>query len=246
MHKPDGLFVGLIPDGNRRWAENKRIPSAEGHREGAENIKRLFERARDEGDVSIMSAWALSCANLENRDPEEVNYIFLLVEEFLSDLERNWMDLPENKDIRLVGMGRTDRMENHLYGKNTLDKLNDIATHTRDRTGMVIALCIDYSGRDENYRAIRDWASLRDNHDAPENYVNHLDLPSQGVPYQSVDFIIRTGMKEGDADYFNEQHLAYQDETRFETHTTLLPDYTPDQFSADLEKNRRSIKRRGK
>ena len=246
MQNPDGLFVGLIPDGNRRWAEERRLPSADGHRKGAENIKRLFECARDEGDIGIMSAWALSCANLEKRDPEEVNYIFLLVEEFLSDLERNWMDLPENKNIRLVGMGRTDRMADHDYGKGTLAKLNDIATHTRDRTGMVIALCIDYSGKDENLRAVRKWASLRDDHSSPEGYIQYLDLPSQGVPYQDTDLIIRTGMKEGDSDYYNEQHVGYQNETRFEAHSILLPDYTPHQFQMDLAKYRKSIKKRGK
>ena len=249
MPESQGLFVGLIPDGNRRWASKHGKSPIEGHREGAECVKRIFERARDMMIVRILAAWGLSCKNVDNRPPDQLTGLYMLMESTLEDLRDNWMDRLENKNIRMVHMGRRDRMENDIDGRDVLARLDEIHEHTRDRTGMIIALCLDYDGLNERDRALTLWR-INGARDDETSFLQHLDLPRQGIPFQPVNLVIRTG-EDGNRSagarmhHTNEFLHEYREGTEDMPHDTFLPNYTPDNFAEDIQSFRKMQRRRG-
>jgi len=235
------LFVGLIPDGNRRWErEHKKIPGT-GHREGAQRVKEVITAFRDNAYTHILAVWGLSCKNLEQREPAEQELLYVLMEEFLTDLKDNWMDEEENLDVRLLHMGQTDRMLAHAYGKKVVEVLNTVTEHTRDRTGKVVALCLDYDNKSEDARARGMWWVT----ESKGPIQQHLDLPRQGVPYQPVNLIIRTG-SDPVVQHDNEFLLGYRDETRQIHHPYYMPDFYGDSFNADVDEYLNAPKRLGK
>ena len=249
MSESKGLFVGLIPDGNRRWAMRNDLSAIQGHKAGAERVKRNFESARDVTIIRILAAWGLSCKNIANRPHDQLTGLYILIEATLKDLRDNWMDCLENQAIRMVHMGRRDRMGNDADGREVLSRLDEIAEHTRDRTGMIIALCLDYDGKDERKRANELWRANGALGDG-DGFLQYLDLPQQGIPFQRADLVIRTGEdgvdENGDGPHHNNEFLhEYRDDTEDVPHGILLPDYTPDLFSADLKNFLRTKRRKG-
>ncbi len=240
------IDVGMILDGNRRFARKQGLASiTEGHRAGGDNFKRIMERARDEQRVRVLAAWCLSCKNLDSRSSLEIEGIFGIGQQFLTDLRDTWMDREENLGVRLLHMGRQDRMEQSPGGRRMLATLNDIAAHTRDRAGMVVALCFDYSGEDEQRRAIEAW---KERGTPGASFEEHLDLPRQGVAYRPLDLMIRTGKEDGESDRSGAFLHPYMiaGETRLRSSAALFPEFTPDDFSAVLDAYFAEAKRQGK
>lgn len=236
-----GLFVGLIPDGNRRWEkQNHQVPGM-GHREGAERVKEIISAFRDNAYTNILAVWGLSCKNLDERDASEQELLFLLMEEFLTDLRDNWMDKEENKQVRLAHLGRTDRMAEHAYGKQVVHVLDDIATHTRDRTGKAVAFCLDYDAKDERTRAKNLWRAAGRRGEFEE----YLDLPRQEIEAGSLNLIIRTG-SDPVVIHDNEFLKDYRDETRQIHHPYYMPDYSAESFHQDIQEYLEVPKRKGK
>lgn len=246
LEKPQQIDVGMILDGNRRLARKRGLSSVtEGHRLGGDNFKKIIECARDDLRIRVLAAWCMSCKNLENRSSLEIEGIFTIGQEFLRDLRDNWMDRPENQSVRLLHMGRQDRMVESPAGNGMLGLLNDIAQHTRERTGMVVALCFDYSGEDEQRRAIEAWKA--DGLRTP-SFEPYLDLPRQDVAYRPLDLLIRTGKEDGESDRSGAFLHPYQvaGETRLRSSTLLFPEFVPEEFAAVLNAYFAETKREGK
>src|SRR3989338_1381206 len=105
MAESKKLYVGLIPDGNRRWAKAKGLSAIKGHEAGTESVKKIFECARDMQIIRILAAWGLSRKNIEKRPTLQITGLYGLLESTLKDLRDNWMDKTENRDVRLVHLG---------------------------------------------------------------------------------------------------------------------------------------------
>lgn len=135
--------IGLIVDGNRRWARNRGLRTLEGHRRGFEAIKQISEELIENG-VQFVSAYIFSTENW-NRSEEEVNYLMDLA------LERVTNDLDElnDKNIRLRVLGRRDKVSKKLL--NAIDRAVEI---TKDNTKGTLALCFNYGGRQEIVDAV--------------------------------------------------------------------------------------------
>jgi undecaprenyl diphosphate synthase len=234
-----GLFVGLIPDKNRTWAKEKNQTDTlssdqleECYLKGGDVIKEVITVARDES-VKIIALWGMSDKNMMNRPEDERKILYGVFEHFLTDLHTNWMNKPENKDVRFVHMGRRDNFEREA--PQVVELIDHISTDTRERTGMVVAVGLDYAGWDEHDRAMMPW--LKEGApNPPRGWQAHLDLPRQGVPFQPLDLLIRTGKEEEGLSRTNEYLHFYHDETRGEAHATYLPDYSGEQFKRDLKK----------
>jgi len=139
--------VGVILDGNRRWARSIGLSSATGHRAGADKIAELLEWSEDVG-VEVVTLWMLSTDNL-SRDPEELGPLLEIIEDAVRNLAatRRW---------RLQAMGALD-----LLPEQTARALKDAETATEGVVGLHVNVAVGYGGRHEIADAVRSY--LREN-----------------------------------------------------------------------------------
>lgn len=249
----EGLWIEVTCDGNRRaiidemqshgvtgLIAEKLSPQLlyKGYKAGGEAMKSIIEAARDNA-VGLIAPWTWSTKNWERPKPH-ADAVFKVTTEFLQDLKSNWIDLPENRDVRMVHMGRVDHLTN--AAPEMMQLMKDICEHTRDRTGMVVAMLMDYSGPDEEERARESWKLSG----CVGSYRDHLDLPRQGVPFHELDLRIRTG-ESTRIKHINAVMNAYAGmETREVFRDEPLPGYLPKLFLQDIEELAHSEKREGK
>jgi short-chain Z-isoprenyl diphosphate synthase len=133
--------VGVMLDGNRRWARAAGADAAHGHRAGAANISPLLEWC-DEVGVEVVTLWLLSTDNL-NRPVEELGPLLGIIEEVVADLagSRRW---------RLHPVGALD-----LLPAATARRLKEAADETRDVDGLIVNIAVGYGGRREIADAVR-------------------------------------------------------------------------------------------
>ena len=139
--------VGVILDGNRRWARSIGLSSATGHRAGADKIAELLEWSEDIG-VEVVTLWMLSTDNL-SRDPEELGPLLEIIEQAVRNLAAT-------KRWRLQPMGALD-----LLPEQTARALKDAETATEGVVGLHVNVAVGYGGRHEIADAVRSY--LREN-----------------------------------------------------------------------------------
>lgn len=130
--------LGLILDGNRRWARQNGLPPLEGHRKGYQNLKTIAEAAIDRG-VQYVSAYVFSTENWD-RTKEEVNYLmgllFWVATEEINTLHK--------KNIKVVMVGSEERLS-----PKTIKAIRGAEKKTAGNTGGTLALCLNYGGHQE-------------------------------------------------------------------------------------------------
>ncbi|MEU0935190.1 isoprenyl transferase [Embleya sp. NPDC050154] len=133
--------VGVILDGNRRWAKAYGEQVAEGHRKGADKIHELLTWCEEVG-VEVVTLWLLSTDNL-NRPPEELADLMVIIENAVTDLAaaRRW---------RVHPVGALDLLPEH-----TREVLKRSETETADLTGVFVNVAVGYGGRHEIADAVR-------------------------------------------------------------------------------------------
>ncbi|MBR5236104.1 MAG: isoprenyl transferase [Clostridia bacterium] len=134
--------VGIIMDGNGRWAQKRGLPRSAGHRAGAQNLKTITEFAGEMG-IRYITAYAFSTENWK-RPKEEVDALMQLLLDYLRD--KNQL-AGKNVSIRVIG----DRSALSDEINREIDVIED---YTKDRDGMVLYLAINYGGRQEIARAV--------------------------------------------------------------------------------------------
>jgi short-chain Z-isoprenyl diphosphate synthase len=176
--------VGVMLDGNRRWARAVGADAAHGHRAGAANISPLLEWCEEAG-VEVVTLWLLSTDNLNRPAPELVE-LLQIIEEAVSGLavEQRW---------RLNPVGALD-----LLPAATARRLKESADDTRDVDGLIVNIAVGYGGRREIADAVR---SLLHEHASKGTSVEELaeiidvehiaeHLYTKGQP--DPDLVIRT------------------------------------------------------
>ncbi len=150
--KPDAsklpAHVVLIPDGNGRWAAARGVPVAEGHRRGAEAVKAFLRVCRD-WDIPFATVWAFSTENW-GRSPVEVDAIMNLVEVSLRQNRKGF----QRDGIRFHHLGRRDRIAERYPRLGRL--LEALERETVENRPFTLNLALDYGGRDEVVRAVRE------------------------------------------------------------------------------------------
>jgi len=134
--------VGIIMDGNGRWAKKRGLPRSAGHRAGAQNLKTITEFAGEMG-IKYITAYAFSTENWK-RPKEEVDALMQLLLDYLRDKDQL---AGKNVTIRVIG----DRSALSDEINREIDVIED---YTKDRDGMVLYLAINYGGRQEIVKAI--------------------------------------------------------------------------------------------
>lgn len=138
---PRPKHVGVILDGNRRWAKEQGSSSIDGHKVGASRIEQFLDWC-DETKIQHVTLWLLSTENF-TRDNEELNYLFNLIENTVTDLGAT-------KKWRILPVGALD-----LLPAATATALKKVAEATRDLNKMSVNIAVGYGGRREVIDAVR-------------------------------------------------------------------------------------------
>lgn len=133
--------IGIMMDGNRRWARQVAAPPAHGHRAGAEKIVDVLGWA-DQIGVGVVTLWMLSTDNLR-RDPQELSDLVTIIEEAVAGLatSRRW---------RIHALGALE-----LLPESTAERLRAAEALTADVEGMTVNVAVGYGGRQEIADAVR-------------------------------------------------------------------------------------------
>lgn len=137
------LHVGIIMDGNGRWAKRRGLPRSAGHRAGAQNLRTITEFAEQMG-IRYITAYAFSTENWK-RPKEEVDALMELLLEYLRDIDQL---AGKNTVIKVIG----DRgaLSNEINAE-----IENVEAYTKDNTGMTLYLAINYGGRQEVVQAVQ-------------------------------------------------------------------------------------------
>lgn len=204
------LCIGVIMDGNRRWAKSRNIPVFMGHAQGYQTLKSLIDWAKDVS-VSTVIAYAFSEENW-NRTKEEVEYILDLFRKVLT----SELDILIEKKIKVKFIGNISRFPEDLR-----QLMKSAEEKTAEYTAFNLALAVSYGGREEIVRAVN--AQKEEGGvctvDSLKKYLYTTDLPDP-------DMIIRTSGEKRLSGFLLWQS-SYSE--LFFTET-LWPDFSKDEF----------------
>jgi undecaprenyl diphosphate synthase len=173
--------VGIIMDGNGRWAQAQGKARTRGHLEGVKAAKRIV-RAALASNIRYLTLFTFSTENWK-RTAKEVTYLMFLIKNHL----RRESKFYEDNEIRLVSCGNLDRLP-----KDVVQVLERVKAKTAAFERMTLNLAIDYGGRDEIIRAVNRALQTGSNGRITEqeirSYLDHPEIPDP-------DLIIRTGQE---------------------------------------------------
>ena len=223
----EGLSIGIIMDGNGRWAKNRGLPRTAGHKRGAEVFSDIADYC-DELGVSSVYFYAFSTENWK-RPLEEVNAIMRLFGEYLL----KGFDY-KNRNIRIKFMGDRTVLDEKLQ-----QLMNKLEADSSVKTGMTLNIAINYGGRPEIVRAAQQLAAkaaageIKPEEIDEKLYASYLDTSEIPDP----DLLIRTSGELRLSNYLLWQ-LAYSE---FYFTDVLWPDFTRSDLDAAIEEfNHRS------
>lgn len=178
--------LAIVPDGNRRWAKLRGLPSAAGHQAGAEMAEKVFDEAYKQG-IKYLSFWAGSVSNLTNRSTLEIAFLNRLYERFFKKLLKS-KELHERKArVRVLGSWKT------VCPKSLQEVISELENASKDYSDCHLTILLAYNGTDEMVAAVNSiMASAANAPITAETLKNHLatkDLPP-------VDLVIRTGVED--------------------------------------------------
>lgn len=218
--------IGIIVDGNGRWAKEKGMTRSMGHKQGALMLDRIAKYANKIG-VKVLSLYVFSTENFK-RSEDEVNY---LMELFVNKFEKEFEEY--NKlNIKVVFSGRREPLN-----KKVLKAMDEITNKTKNNTNGIVNFCLNYGGRAEIIDAVK-----KINEDVNNNKLNINDLNEENFnnylynDLPPIDLMIRTS---GEMRLSN--FMLYQNAyAEFYFPKTYFPDFDENEFDkAILEYNKR-------
>ncbi|MCI8349098.1 MAG: isoprenyl transferase [Firmicutes bacterium] len=228
--------VAVIMDGNGRWAQKNKVNRVAGHNAGMLAMKEIIKRADIIG-IKYLTVYAFSTENWK-RSAEEVGGIFgLLVKYVASELE----ELNENNvKVRILG----DYTKIPKVAVNSIEKA---LMTTKDNDGLQFSIALNYGGRQEIVRAVRQICYLVETGELKGQEIDEELVSSYlytGIENQNIpdpDLIIRTSGEERISNFLLWQgaysEMAFSD--------SLWPDFTPDEFERMIEEYTRRDRRYG-
>lgn len=223
--------VAIIPDGNRRWAKEKRLQSFQGHVRGFELVIDLANKAHEMG-VEVLTFWAFSTENW-NRSKGEVNFLMGLFSKNIDGYLKKALE----KNIRIIHIGRKDRIP-HLL-KN---KIIQAEEKTSRFSKLYLVIALDYGGRDEVVRAIKRMqnAEFGIRNIDEESFGSYLD--TKDLPYPNPDLVIRTSGELRTSGFMIWQ-TAYSEYIFVKKY---FPDFSVEDFAECVKEYSRRARRFGK
>ena len=219
--------VGIIMDGNGRWAQKRGLARSLGHKAGADNLLSLCKHISKVG-VKYLSLYAFSTENFK-REAGEVNYLMnLFIELFNSKLK----ELSDN-NVKVILSGRREPLP-----EKVLKAMDEVVTYSENNTGLILNICINYGGRAEIVDMTKKLCELYKNNEITLEDIDY-DLVNKNLYHElpDVDLVIRTS---GELRISN--FMLYQSSyAEYYFPETLFPDFNEKEFDkAILEFNKRN------
>ncbi len=223
--------VAIIMDGNGRWAKNRGLKRTNGHKKGAEALKKISEYVYDK-HIKILSVFAFSTENWK-RDKEEVDYLMNL---FIKAFKENF-EVVKKKNVKVIFSGVKEKLSDKVIKQ--MDKMMD---DTKDNKNGIFNICLNYGGQDEIVEATKKISKevvngnidIKDiNKDMFNKYLFN-DLPP-------IDLLIRTSGEYRISNFMLWQ-MAYA-ELYFTD--TLWPDFDEKEFDKALDSYNKRDRRFG-
>ena len=221
--------VGIIMDGNGRWAKKRGLKRSFGHKKGAENLEKLLKHIFKLG-IPYVSVYAFSTENFK-RDIDEVNYLMDLFVKYFTKKKKLFI----KEGLKVIFSGsKVGLRDDVINGMKELEK------STKDLKNGTFNICLNYGGRLEIIDTIKkitqDVIDKKiDINSIDEEYVSknmYQDLPN-------LDFVIRTSGEQRISNFM----LWQSSYAEYYFPDTLFPDFTPDEFDKALleysKRNRR-------
>lgn len=212
------VHIGIIVDGNGRWAKEQGLSRSMGHKAGADNIEKIASYAFEKG-VKVLSLYVFSTENFK-RSEEEVNYLM----DLFAIKFKNYSTLYNKQNIKVVFSGRKKPLP-----EKVLKMMEEMTEKTKDNTGGIINFCLNYGGQAEIVDAVK--RIVKEGVD-----VDTLDIESfskylyQDLP--PVDLMIRTSGEQRLSNFLLWQ-CSYAE---FYFPETYFPAFTKDDFDLAILK----------
>lgn len=175
--------IAIIMDGNRRWAKAKGKPVSYGHKEGAKTLEKIVRYANKIG-LEYITVYAFSTENWK-RAEDEVKALMMLLQNYLDDYSKR----ADTENIRVKILGDISALSSGMQ-----KSIQNCMERTKDNTGVTFNIALNYGGRDEIIKAIKQIAEQVKNdeiqiEDITEQLVSE-HLYTKGEP--EPDLLIRT------------------------------------------------------
>ena len=227
VEKNNLRHVAIIMDGNRRWAKEKGLPSAVGHKKGVDALKATM-RACDDFGIKYLTVYAFSTENW-NRKPEEVNFLMDLLGQ---TLKNELKEMHEN-NVVISFIGDTTKLSENLQKILT----NAVET-TKNNTGVNLQIAFNYGSRAEIVKAVQDIVDSGVN-EITEDVISKY-LYTSNIP--DPDLLIRTGGEMRVSNYLLWQ-IAYSE---FIVIPEFWPEFDKQKLAECVEEFNRRNRRWGK
>lgn len=174
--------IAFIMDGNRRWAKMRGLSKFYGHKKGADTLVDLIKFLSEIKGIKYASFFAFSTENW-NREEKEIEAIFNIVEEMLDVYEKDFLNL----NIKFVAMGDISR-----FPENLRAKIIKIVENSKNNSGLVVNLALNYGGRDDIVQAVNKAIKSGKKEITSDDILKNL----YSYPAPDIDFMIRTSGEE--------------------------------------------------
>lgn len=213
------IHLGIIMDGNGRWASSRGLPRSVGHKYGAENFREITKYCSKIG-IKYLTVYAFSTENWKRPD-EEVDFLMKLFGQYLREALEDF----QHENIKVLFMG-----EKEAFSPGLRELIEQVEHASSDCVGMVLNIAMNYGGRDEIIRAVKGLAGLvRNNALEPQDIdADQISRSLYTAGQPDPDLIIRPSGEHRVSNFMLWQ-AAYAE---YVFMNVLWPDFRP----ADLEK----------
>lgn len=224
--------IGIIMDGNGRWAQKRGLPRSAGHKQGARTFREIVRYCRSIG-IRYLTVYAFSTENWK-RPQSEINAIMNLLRDYLDELERHSDE--EQGVLRFIG-------DMAPLAEDLRQRITDVQERTAGREGITVNIALNYGGRHEIVHAVQQAVSLaRQGTLTPEAVDEALvDSLMYTAGQPPVDLIIRPSGEQRISNFLLWQG-AYAE---FVFMDVLWPDFTPGDLDRAITEFQRRSRRFG-
>lgn len=232
--------IAIMPDGNRRWAKERKLPAFLGHREGAKTTEKIF-KAAFEANISYLTFWGASINNILKREEKEVRFLFKLFGTYFKKLADSAFIHKNQVRVRALGLWKK------YFPPDVKKAIEKLVKTTEKYNKFNLTFLLAYNGTEEMVAAVQNIVGAI--HElplqagkptvSPETIKNHLytkDLPA-------VDLAIRTGGEPHLSTGFMMWDLA---DAQLYFSDSLWPDFSAQEFEKALTFYQKTHRRLGK